>query len=384
VAVVGSFGKGAAARALSAALLGQPRLAQRSNFSTYLALALLRIPRAQRHAVIEVGVTGPDQMAAYARMLRPDIAVATSIGSEHLTSFKTLEATRQEKAEMVRALPESGLAVLNGDDPNTRWMASQTRARALTYGFGESNDVRATDVRIDWPHGTRFTLHANGQRRDMRIRLIGWPMVYGALAAAAVGLAEGLEWEAIASALEATPPQRGRLEPVLLANGSALLCDDYKAPIETVEAALDVLGQIPARRRLAVLGEIQERAGSQGPVYRRLGARAAQVAEKILFIGSKDSFHPLRAGAARAGLGREAVAYIHWDPLAAVQALREELRPGDVALIKSRLSQRLSRIRLALAGRAVRCNLKECLAKRVTCETCPMVEKGWDGRKPVM
>ncbi|MGZ5176594.1 MAG: Mur ligase family protein, partial [Burkholderiales bacterium] len=157
VTVVGSFGKSTTMCAVHSAL-GISRSCSVANAGSSVARALLRIRPAQRHAVIEVGIDAPGQMAAHARMLRPDICVVTWIGSDHNRSLKTLAITRNEKAEMVRVLPAGGLAALNGDDPNVCWMQSQTRARVITFGLGEANDVRGSDIRLDWPHGTRFTL----------------------------------------------------------------------------------------------------------------------------------------------------------------------------------------------------------------------------------
>ena len=164
VAVVGSFGKSTTTNAVVTALGGTPYPGSQRNISSFLARGLFRIRPGDRHAVLEVGIGEIGEMAPYARMIRPDITVVTSIGSEHNASLGTLEATRREKAAMVRVLPPSGIAVLNGDDPNVLWMRGETGARVVTFGFGEGNDVRASDVSLaDWPNGTRFTLHAGGR-----------------------------------------------------------------------------------------------------------------------------------------------------------------------------------------------------------------------------
>ena len=265
VTVVGSFGKTTTARAVVAALGGQSPPDIQQNAWSFVAHRLLHIRPHQRHAVIEVGIDGRGQMKAYGRMMRPDITIVTSIGSEHNRSLGTLKATRAEKSEMVRSLPQSGTAVLNGDDPNVRWMKKRTRAQVITFGFNEMNDMRASDVILDWPHGTRFKLHVDAQTHNLRIRLIGRHMVYPILAAVAVALSEGFRLEQILPALEALPPTPGRLQPMRLASGAYVLRDDYKSTLETIEAALDVFSQIPAHRRIVVLGEVSEPPGSQAP-----------------------------------------------------------------------------------------------------------------------
>jgi UDP-N-acetylmuramyl pentapeptide synthase len=168
IAVVGSFGKSTTTRAIAAAL-GVPEHGwMLSNSWSWIAFALMRIRPGQRHAVIEVGISKPGLMKGYARTVGPDIAVVTSIGSEHHVSLGTLEVTRAEKSWMLQVLPASGAAVLNGDDPNVMWMKEETRARVVTFGFGAAGDVRAGEVGLDWPRGTRFHLTAFGEERDVR------------------------------------------------------------------------------------------------------------------------------------------------------------------------------------------------------------------------
>lgn len=381
IVVVGSFGKTTTTRALLAALGGDPRAAVNKNAKSFLALALLRIRPFQRHAVLEVGISGPHQMADYARVIRPDIAVVTAIGSDHSRLFGALEVTRAEKSRMLRALPGSGIAALNGDDPHVRWMRGQTRARVVTFGFDETNDVRASRAVLDWPRGMRFRLSTRAGERDVHIRLVGRPMVYPILAAVAVALEEGLALDHVIGALEELEPVPGRLQPVRLAGGATLLRDDFKGSQETIEAALDVLAGIPADRRIVVLGDVSEPMGSQGPIYRHLGARVAQVASRAVFIAG-GRFSAYAAGARAGGLPRESVVNAGNSVPMAVKAVRDDLRSGDVVLIKGRDAQRLARVALVLMGRQVRCELKVCDAK-VECERCPMLERGWEGLRIV-
>ncbi|MCX7016435.1 MAG: Mur ligase family protein [Candidatus Sumerlaeota bacterium] len=379
VAVVGSYGKTSAMRALHAVLTGRLDTPLRRNYFSYLAQAVLAIPPWRKRVAIEVGIAAPGQMAIFARLVRPDVVVVTGVGSEHNTSLGALESTRDEKADMVRALGPSGVAVLNADDPNVLWMASQTRARIVTYGFGEGADVRASEIRLDWPAGTRFHLSAGGAERDIHIRLIGWPGVYAVLAALAVAIAEGLDLDSAVGILGVLAPHRGRLEPIRLENGAFLLCDEFKGPIETVESALDVLGQIPAPRRIAVLGEVSEPTAGRGEIGRRVAARAARVASRFLFLGSNESFLRLRAALTREGIPSQAVTFCHHDLRMAADLLREDLKPGDVALIKGRSSQRLRRVVRMVLGAPVRCDVAECAYPRTRCEECPMLERGWPG-----
>src|SRR5215218_9286467 len=129
-------------------------------------------------------------MAGYAAMLRPDIVVVTTIGSEHHRSLGTLDRTQAEKGRMVEGLRPHGVAVLNRDDPRVMAMAASA-PRVVTYGFHPEAQVRASELRIDWPHGTRLVLHVAGTAREVQLRALGRAMAYPFLAAVAVAWTEG-------------------------------------------------------------------------------------------------------------------------------------------------------------------------------------------------
>ena len=375
VTVVGSFGKSTTTLAVLTALGMDLNPIVNLNARTAVARAVLRIWPWSRHAVIEVGIAAPGQMATYARITRPDVTVVTSIGSEHNRSLPTLEVTREEKCEMVRILPASGIAILNGDDPNVLWMKDQTHARVLTFGINKTNDIRASDITLDWPNGTSFKLQAGGETRDLHIRLIGKQMVYPILAAIAVALAGGLSLDQVVPALEALPPTPGRLEPIQLQNGAFILRDDFKAQLETIDVALDVLSEIPAQRRIVVLGDIEEPPGGKSPIYRQIGERIGKIASVAIFVGGH-SCRKYASGAKRSGLSGEKIMHVGEDVLKAAELLHENVGPGDVVLIKGRGNQRLGRVALSLMGRKVRCDIRHCNL-RVYCENCSMLERGW-------
>jgi UDP-N-acetylmuramyl pentapeptide synthase len=383
VAIVGSFGKTTTARAI-AAVLGQPLQGTlgRNAFSA-VAGAVLRIAPGQRHAVIEVGIADIGQMRPYARTVRPDVTVVTAIGSEHHRSLGTLAVTRDEKAWMLRALPASGIAVLNGDDPNVTWMRGETRARIVTFGLSEACDVRARNLRFDWPHGSRFDLTAFGETvTDIRVRLFGEPMVRAALAAIAVARSEGVALADALARLEGLAPTPGRMEPVALPGGVTILRDDHKGAIETMGAALAAFAGIPAKRRIVVLGEITEPPAPQRASYRAVGAQVASAASLFVVVGRMlDSYS---VGARRAGMPAEAIVDGGRTAASAAAVLRPLLREGDVVLVTGRGTQALDRVRLILEGRDVRCDITFCTLRRDTCDGCGMLERGWAGRRPVM
>jgi UDP-N-acetylmuramyl pentapeptide synthase len=353
-----------------------------SNSWSWIAFALFRIRPGQRHAVIEVGISKPGLMKGYARTVGPDVAVVTSIGSEHHLSLGTLEVTRAEKSWMLQVLPASGAAVLNGDDPNVMWMKEKTRARVVTFGFGAECDVRADEVRLDWPRGTYFRLTAFGEERNVAVRLLGRHMIYPVLAAVAVSHIEGYVLDGTLARLRELAPTPGRMDPVLLPNGVTVLRDDFKSTLETVHTALDVLAQIPASRRVVLLGSVSEPPGPQRPIYQALGERIAAIASHLVVFNH--DFEPVWSGARRGGMPRESVTVAARTARDAAEALSQLLHPGDVLLIKGRGPEKLDRVRLILEGRRVGCDIRYCSLRTQECEQCPMLERGWEGHRVIM
>jgi len=382
IAVVGSFGKTTTTRCLLTVLIGRIHKQAAGNSGISLAKNILRIRPADKLGVVEVGISGFGQMARSVKILKPDIAVVTSIGSEHNRTFGTLQATRDEKADMVRALGATGLAFLNGDDPNVHWMAGQTRARVVTFGLGSGNDFRASDIRLDWPVGTRFKLHADGESCDFFSPLLGKHMLYGVLATVAVASHLGVDKDQCCRLLSRLKAKNGRLQPVPLDNGAIVLRDEFKSSYETIHSALDFLEEIPAKRKILVLGEVSEPPGSQGPIYRGIGEHLGKVATKAFFLCSEKSFKTYAGGAVAVGFHKSNLCNAGTDGLLELIAkLRTELVSGDVLLVKGRLNQRLERIAFALKGRSVACGLGVCDAKSTACDACPMLAQGWGERR---
>ncbi len=368
VVVVGSFGKTTTTAAVNA-VLGLPG-AYRGNAFAGPAMDLLASLPGRTPLVLEVGIGGKGQMLRHARALRPDMVVFTSVGSEHGRSLGSLEEIRDEKARIFSGMDAGGTALLNGDDRLVRSLAERVPGRVVTYGFAEPNDVRILAYRLDWPHGTVLEVDCFGERLEVRTRLFGRVAAYPAIAALAVAHLLGGDPAETLRALASLPPRPGRLRLLRLPQGGWLLDDTYKSNLETIEAALDLLEEIPARR-LVVMGEIHEPPGSAGPHYRALGARLARIAEHVVTLGSRKSGASFRSGARRAGLSPDIFVHAGREWKKAAELLADRLRPGDVVLVKGRYTQRLMRLSLSLSGRPVRCVLTDCNLPVPGCHLCP-------------
>jgi UDP-N-acetylmuramyl pentapeptide synthase len=383
IAIIGSFGKTTTTRCLLKLFEGRIHKRHGQNAGVSLARNILGIKPWQRHAVVEVGISSIGQMEKSAKIVLPDIVVVTSIGSEHNRSLKTVKITRREKSKMVIALDKKGVAVLNGDDENVHSMKDLTRSHIITFGTGEHNDIKAGDISIDWPRGTRFTLYTNNETRRVKVSLIGRHMIYPVLAAVAVGLNEGKPLNSILGELETIDSTPGRMQPVTMESGAVILRDDFKSSLETIDRAFDVVSEIPPiKRNILVLGEVSEPPGSAGPIYRRLGERIASLFSTAYLICNNTGFNLYKAGAVRAGAEKENLIHFKREEISGlIETLKKSIQPYDVILIKGRLSQRLGRIAFALQGRTVKCTIGECDASSTDCHKCPMIEKGWEGRR---
>ena len=373
VVIVGSLGKTTTTRATMNVLTGDTPdwIHAWDNCFSLIGINLMRQGPRAPFAVIEAGIGSRGQMAQYASLLQPDIAVVTSIGTDHLRRLGGAEGLWEEKSNMVRALPPSGVAILNGDDAAVMRMAGVTRARILTFGMTPACDVFADNLTID-AKGSCFTLHAEGKAFQVRSRLIGRAAVRAQVAAAAVGRTAGIGFESILPRLQNQAPTPGRMQPIPLGNGAIALCDDFKGSFETFHAALEVMGQIQAHRRVVVLGSLYRPPTPRVCKYEAIGNHAARVADRVILVGARANLY--RKGLS--GLLPDHAVTTVRTVAAAADLLRAELQPEDIVLLKGRGEQKLSRIALALSHVKVGCHLEFCPFENVLCQACPKLGVG--------
>jgi UDP-N-acetylmuramoyl-tripeptide--D-alanyl-D-alanine ligase len=327
VGITGSIAKTSTKEAV-ATVLGavMPTLKNEGNLNNEIGLPLtvLRLRAAHRAAVLEMGMYVGGEIRDLAAIGRPEIGVVTAVQAVHLSRIGTLDAIERAKGELVEALPDDGVAILNADDERVRRMAARTTARAMTYGFADDADVRAERVASRGVAGMTFDLETADGRRPVTIPTLGRLAVHNALAGAAVGLAAGIPLDAIADALGAgwSAPHRGQL---IAAGGVTLVDDSYNASPGAVIAALELLSGLPGRR-IAVLGEMLELGSDHDDGHRRVGAAASDVVDQLVVVGE---------GARGIAEATSASVELVPDRDAARERLLELLAPGDVVLLKA-------------------------------------------------
>ncbi|MCT9930657.1 UDP-N-acetylmuramoyl-tripeptide--D-alanyl-D-alanine ligase [Planotetraspora sp. A-T 1434] len=346
VGVTGSAGKTTTKDLLArlAARIG-PTVAPVGSYNNEIGhpLTVLKADEATRFMVLELSARNVGHIAYLARIAPPRIGVVLNVGTAHLGVFGGKEAIAQAKGELVEALPDDGVAVLNIDDPLVRAMAGRTGARVTYFGRSPEAHVRATGETLDERGRASFTLRTPSGAAPVRLRLHGAHAVENALAAAAAAYELGLPVATIAQELsEAEPRSRWRMEVTDRADGVTVINDAYNANPDSMRAALASLARIgEGRRRFAVIAALRELGDRSAELNEGVGRLAAGAGLETLIVVGEDA-GPILAGAPGA---------LHVPDVAAATAeLSARLAPGDVVLVKGPRAAGLERVAEAILG----------------------------------
>ena len=330
VGVTGSIAKTSTKEAVAAVLSQRFETLKsqgNANNEVGLPLTLLRLGPEHEAAVLEMGMYVGGEIAQLAAMARPRIGVVTAVLEVHLSRIGSIDAVEAAKAELVEALPAEGTAVLNADDPRVERMRGRTAARSITYGFSPAADVRAEDVVSAGLDGMSFTLVISGGAVRLMTPALGRHGVHNGLAAAAVGLAAGLDLDEIAAGIRQGWRAEHR-DQIVRVPGLIILDDTYNASPVSMLAALKLLSSLPGRH-VAVLGEMRELGEAHERAHREVGSAAAEFVDELVIVGVEAG--GIATGAA--ALGNRVV--VVRDREAAIPVLRQRLRQGDAVLVKA-------------------------------------------------
>jgi UDP-N-acetylmuramoyl-tripeptide--D-alanyl-D-alanine ligase len=340
VGITGSSGKTTTkdltAQLLPAVFQGAEVVAPPGSFNNELGLphTVLQADERTRFLVLEMGSRGPGHIRYLCGIARPDVGVVVNVGVAHIGEFGSVDGIAVAKGELVEALPAGGFAVLNADDERVRAMAGRTAARVVLAGEAADAAVRATDVTLDERGRPAYRLTGPGGQADVRLAVAGRHQVGNSLLAAAVAVSLGAAVPDVAAALGDLRLVSGRRMDVFdRADGVMVVDDSYNAnPASTAVAlrALTAMGR--GRRTVAVLGYLAELGDHERAGHEEVGRLAAELGVDLLVVVGEPAA-PICAGAAAvASWGGKSV--LVTDQPAAVALLRDELRPGDVVLVK--------------------------------------------------
>jgi UDP-N-acetylmuramoyl-tripeptide--D-alanyl-D-alanine ligase len=330
VGITGSVGKTTTKNAV-ATVLGQamPVVANEGNLNTVLGLALTvlnRLHEPEQVLVAEMGAYQRGSIRHLCSFFPPTVAVVTVVQPVHLERMGTLENIKLAKSELVEAVPEDGVACLNWDDARVRWMADRCAGRVLSYGEHPEADIRPDRITATIP-------------------LLGSYVTQTALAAFSVGHSLGMDAEAINAGLASLTAERGRLRQLPGRSDAMLIDDTYNAALTSTLAALEVLRDVEAERRVAFLGDMLELGEEEARSHREVVQFAVEAAglDLLVLVGERMTGAAQQVGAA----DRDDVALYEQssDVVSELEAGRLYApASGDAVLAKGSASTRMERI----------------------------------------
>lgn len=375
VAVTGSSTKSTTTQIISG-LVEQLGPVQTQVYSNTINPILRRIKNLKphhEHIVLEIGAGISGALGKIAAMVRPDLTVVTMIKMEHKSAYGSLEAIAQEKGQLLEHMMPDGVAVLNGDDPNTLAMARLARGRTVTFGQSDSVDYRASNIRFQWPQGLSLTITPpDGQAFDVTTKFIGTHFWLPVTAAVAAACELGVRPGQIQSAIAKVAPLDCRMMPVMAPDGRCLLLDTMKAPAHSLDLAFNVLNDFDAPYRRIVLGTVSDTKVKPKRQYRDAYRAAREVADQVVFVGE---------WADKSGASDEDIAngrFVAFKTMQEASAhLKQTAVADEVVLIKGSLNQHMERLAIDQTLGDVACWPVKCVSGE-NCYKCGYWGQNYD------
>lgn len=343
VGITGSYGKTTTKFCIGAVLAeDRSTLVTPESYNSFLGVTrtINEQLRAEHEAfVVEMGMFRRGDIAELCELTHPKIGVITAIGPMHLERLGSIEAIAAAKAELLQALPSDGHFITNADDARCVQIASEAHVPVTLFGVkSASAQVLARNVRLQ-DGRTLFDLHLDGPdspATPVSAQLLGDHNVLNLLAAAAVGQVLGIEAGRIATGLGRVQAPAHRLQPIHNRPARIVVIDDaYNSNPEGARAALEVLRQHPAERRLLVTPGMVELGEEEEPLNRRFGEQAGAVCDVAILVGPART-RPIGEGLRAAGMGEQDIHVVR-DIAEATAVLGRLTRAGDVVLFENDL-----------------------------------------------
>ena len=356
IAVTGSAGKTGTKEALRLALAPSGSVhASAKSFNNHwgVPLSLANMPNTVTYGVFEIGMNHAGEIDVLTRLVRPEIAIVTTVAPVHLGFFRSVEEIADAKAEIFHGLERGGVAVINRDSP----YYERLKARALEYGarivgFGEAQgaEVRLLGVALE-PDGSEVSADILGETLNYRLGAPGRHLVQNSLAVLAATKLAGADLRQAAAALEGLQAQAGRGARTLIEGPRgriAIIDESYNANPASMRAALATLGLTPRHdftRRVAVLGDMLE-LGPEGPRLHRELAEFIDGAGVDVVFACGELMGSLYGALPASRQGAYAKTAEELQP-----KLLDAVGPGDAIMVKGSLGSRMGPLVEALKRR---------------------------------
>ena len=335
IGITGSAGK-TTTKEMIATLIGTERRVHKSwgNFNNQIGapLCLDNMPDNAEVVVSEMGMNHAGEIAQIAGLMRPNVGVYTNVAPVHVEFFADgIYGVARAKRELLENLAPKGTVVVNNDNEHVVRISSDFAGRKVTYGVIHEADYRATNIRERGLLGTRFTLVAEGETRELELALPGRHNLDNLLAAIACARAVGISWNGIERGVGEVKPayHRGIVIPW---KGATIYDDTYNSNPYALARTLELMAQADvAGRRIAVIGDMLELGEQELQFHRDAGSGIPKAIDVVVGVGTRSQ--ALLDGAREAGFAEAHLRHFT-DAEAAGAFLRAFIQPGDLVLLK--------------------------------------------------
>ena len=292
-----------------------------------------------KYFIVEMGAYQPGEIARICQLVGPSYGILTAVGPQHLERFKTLEAVARAKNELIEALPSTGAAVFNADDPTCLRLSNQARVKVKRYGMENLDicDAFARNIQLS-SQGTSFEmfLKETGQWITVKTRLLGRHNVANILAACLLARECGVPVKEIIFSVASAEPFAHRLQLVQSDNQVMYIDDSYNSNPVGARMALEVLGLHMGGRKILVTPGYAELGPIQAAEHAKLGRLAGDTCDYLILVGSPTRTAEIEAGARQSKIQPENI--LCYNSLSQVKEFfLTFLKPGDMVLFENDL-----------------------------------------------
>jgi UDP-N-acetylmuramoyl-tripeptide--D-alanyl-D-alanine ligase len=344
VGITGSVGKTSTKNMVACALGAVYNVLKNEgnlNNEIGVPLTIFRLDDSHEAAVVEMGMSGFGEIRTLTGIVRPKVGIITNIGISHIEKLGSRQNILKAKLELLEGLQPDGLLILNGDDVMLSGVKDLLDVRTVSYGLEEGVDYQAYNVRSRGEMGIDFGITIGGREYNVHLPVPGVHNVYNALAAIAAGQELGIDVQELIKGIAAYSPGSMRLN-IIKADGITIINDVYNASPQSMKAAIDVLDELEADRRIAVLGDMLELGDWSVDAHLETGHFAAESRTDIIItVGT--SAADIARGAVEAGFPPEN-AVMTGNNSEALDYLRSSVRKGDAILVKGSRGMKMEEI----------------------------------------
>ncbi len=344
VGITGSVGKTSTKEMVACALgVKYNVLKNEGNLNNEIGvpLTIFNLNEGHEAAVVEMGMSGFGEISALTAIVRPKVGIITNIGISHIEKLGSRQNILKAKLELLEGLQPDGLLILNGDDVLLSGVKGLLPQRSVSYGLEEGVDYLAFNVKSYGESGVEFDITVEGRDYTVKVPAPGMHNIYNALAAVAAGCELGVPMEDLLQGISRFVPGKMRMN-IIKANGLTVINDAYNSSPQSVKAALDVLEELEAGRRVVVLGDMLELGEWSAQAHLETGRQAAGMKLDYI-VTSGTCASDIVKGAAEAGFPAERLAAFP-DNASTLEYLTKIVQKGDAILVKGSRGMKMEEI----------------------------------------